>query len=93
MARQPTSDCDPGIYENGRTVCVLAGTSTAIEAVVVRVREEMKIALDWHYVGGRACVLTTEPEGLDAGIYEAIKMALPIMLSASPSGPAASGDR
>lgn len=78
---QPETECDPKIFEQGREVCMLAGTSTAIEAVVVRVRENLKVSLDWHYVGGRATVLTLEPTERDNEIREAVKQALPVWLA------------
>lgn len=84
MSTQPTTKCDADLYEYGKTVCVLAGTSTAIEAVVVRVREQLGVPLDWHYVGGRANVLTSpsiEPE-MEHKIREHIKLALPVWISA-----------
>ena len=81
---QPGTKCDADLYENGRTVCLLHGCSTAIEAVVVRVREQLGVPLDWHFIGGRANVLTaaaTPPE-MDAKIREHIKSALPVWLGA-----------
>lgn len=84
MTTQPTTKCDPAIYESGHMVCVLAGASTAIEAIVVRVREELGVPLDWHYAGGRALVLTTAPPERDAEILSAIKMAMPVWVSEPP---------
>ena len=81
---QPGTKCDADLYENGRTVCLLHGCSTAIEAVVVRVRESLGVPLDWHFIGGRANVLTaaaTPPE-MDAKIREHINAALPVWLGA-----------
>lgn len=83
MTTQPTTVCDPKIYENGRTVCILDGCSTAIEAVVVRVRELLKVSLDWHYVGGRAYVLTLEPPERDDQIRSEIRMAMPTWVALS----------
>ena len=78
MTTQPNTKCDPDLYENGRTVCVLAGTSTVIEALIVRVREELEIELDWYYLGGRANVLTSAPPDRDDKIREHIQSAMPI---------------
>jgi len=81
VTTQPNNKCDQDTYENGRTVCVLAGASTAIEAVVVRAREELQVSLDWHYSGGRANVLTTAPPELDGRIRERIRCAMPVWLA------------
>lgn len=81
MTTQPKDECDQRIYNEGRTVCVLAGASTAIEALVVRVREEVGVPLDWHYLGGRANVLTLAPPERDADILRFLKMAMPVWLS------------
>ena len=80
MTTQPTTKCDPIVYERGRTVCILAGTSTAIEAIVVRVREELGVVLDWHYVGGRANILTLATPEKDKEIRNAIQSAIPAWL-------------
>lgn len=54
---QPASVCDPDLFKNGVPILMLAGlASTAIEAQVVRWREETGVPLDWHYVAGRAIV-------------------------------------
>lgn len=85
MTAQPTTKCDPDIYENGHSVAVLAGCSTAIEALVVRVREKLNVPLDWHYCGGRADILTTAPREKDEEIRDALKMAMPIWLAGDPA--------
>jgi hypothetical protein len=52
--------CRSDIYENGDHVCVLAGVPAAvIEAYVKAAAKETEQDVDWHYVGGRANVLTT----------------------------------
>lgn len=58
MSAQPETECAPDLYERGVAVLIMAGlASTAIEAQVVRWREEGKRPIDWHFVGGRAVVL------------------------------------
>jgi hypothetical protein len=58
MTTQPSTVCDDQLFKTGRAVLILSGlASTAIEAQVVRWREELKVPIDWHYVGGRAVVL------------------------------------
>lgn len=54
---QPTNQCDTEVYESGDTIAWMTGPSTVIEALVVRVRELTGARIDWHYAGGRACVL------------------------------------
>lgn len=86
MTAQPNNECDRDLLENGETVAVMAGTSTAIEAIVVRVREQMGVRLDWHYCGGRACILTSEPVEKHREIRENLKMAIPVWLSGGHDG-------
>ncbi len=62
MTTQPSTKCDRDLYESGHVVCIGHGPSTAIEAIVVRVRETLGIRLDWHYAGGRCVVLTEKEE-------------------------------
>lgn len=56
---QPVIGCDLELLEKGVCVMVLVGlASTAIEAQVVRWREEAwPTPIDWHFVGGRARVV------------------------------------
>ena len=52
--------CDPRIYANGICVAIIAGGSAKlIEQFVKQLAEESGQPCDWHYVGGRARVLTT----------------------------------
>jgi len=50
-------DCDPEVFSNGEGVCVLSGSSNAIERWVKKVAERASARVDWHYSGGRANVL------------------------------------
>jgi hypothetical protein len=49
--------CNPEIFKNGRTVCVLDGSSNAVERWVQSVAKKANAQVDWHYSGGRANVL------------------------------------
>ena len=53
---QPNNPCDPDIYLHGTVIAIMTGPSTAIEAIVVRVRQQANVRIDWHYVAGRALV-------------------------------------
>ncbi len=58
MTTQPTTQCDPKLFDAGVGLLVLTGlASTSIEAQVVRWREDAKRPIDWHFVGGRARVV------------------------------------
>lgn len=58
MTTQPEGKLDPLLKKKGVSVLMVAGlSSTAMEAQVVRWREELKFPLDWSYVGGRAVVV------------------------------------
>lgn len=53
-------DCDPDIYKNGIVVQVCTGlSSNRMENWVRQVAEKSGQPVDWHYMGGRATVLTT----------------------------------
>lgn len=55
-----TAPCNRDIYKNGVQVAVLHGASARlIERFVREVAEYSEQPVDWHYVGGRARVLTT----------------------------------
>lgn len=57
MTTQPRGKIDPKLAKHGVSVLMIAGlASTAIEAQVVRWREELQVPLDWSFVGGRAVV-------------------------------------
>jgi len=49
--------CDPEIFQNGTTVCVLYAPSNAAERWVQSVAKKANARVDWHYFGGRANVL------------------------------------
>lgn len=49
--------CDPQIFKKGRGVCVLDGSSNAVERWVQAVAKKANAKVDWHYSGGRANVL------------------------------------
>ena len=49
--------CDPEIFKNGNGVCVIDGSSNAVERWVQTVAKKADARVDWHYSGGRANVL------------------------------------
>ncbi len=49
--------CNPNIFKNGKGVCVVDGSSNAVERWVKSVAKNAKAKVDWHYSGGRANVL------------------------------------
>ncbi len=49
--------CNPDIFKNGTGVCVVDGSSNAIESWVQSVAKKADAQIDWHYSGGRANVL------------------------------------
>lgn len=65
MTTQPTSRCNQKVFQEGESVFVLHSLpSTAIEAIVVRLREELNYKdIDWHYCGGRANILVLPSKG------------------------------
>lgn len=51
------SPCNPEIFQKGSGVCVLTGSSNALERWVRAVAEKADAQMDWHFSGGRANVL------------------------------------
>lgn len=51
------SPCNRDIFEKGRGVCVIDGSSNAVERWVQSVAKKANAQVDWHYSGGRANVL------------------------------------
>lgn len=49
--------CNPNIFNKGRGVCVVNGSSNAVERWVQSVAKKANAQVDWHYSGGRANVL------------------------------------
>lgn len=49
--------CNPEIFKNGQGVCVLDGSSNAVERWVQKVAKTANAQVDWHYSGGCANVL------------------------------------
>jgi len=49
--------CNPNIFKKGRGVCVVDGSSNAVERWVQSVAKKANAQVDWHYSGGRANVL------------------------------------
>jgi len=49
--------CNPDIFKKGRGVCVVDGSSNAVERWVQSVARKANAQVDWHYSGGRANVL------------------------------------
>ena len=49
--------CNPDIFKKGRGVCIVDGSSNAVERWVQSVAKKANAQVDWHYSGGRANVL------------------------------------
>jgi hypothetical protein len=59
--------CDPDILKNGKPVFMTHSIpSNAMEGWVKMVAEKSGQKVDWHFVGGRAVVLTTGDVGVVA---------------------------
>ena len=64
--------CNREIFEKGSTVCVLSGSSNAIERWVKAVAKKAKARVDWHFSGGRANVLHLGDKKSRQRVFEAI---------------------
>ncbi len=49
--------CNPEIFKSGTGLCVVDGSSNAVERWVQAVAKKSHAKVDWHYSGGRANVL------------------------------------
>lgn len=49
--------CDEEIFQKGKTVVVVYGSSNAIERYVQSIAKKANARVDWHFSGGRANVL------------------------------------
>ena len=68
------TECDAELYRDGVTACMVETKGAcAFEALIVKIRQETGLPVDWHYAAGRAIVLTT-PENL-ARIGELVRAA------------------
>jgi hypothetical protein len=75
---QPENECDPEVYEKGECVWLVAGLcSTAIEAVVVRVREETGAKVDWHYMAGRGLIRVVGDDDSKEKVRKSMRMMTP----------------
>lgn len=59
-------ECDSELWENGITLGIYDpypfGMAEGFEKLIVQVRETTGLPIDWHYVGGRACVRAYEKD-------------------------------
>ncbi len=77
---QPEGECSPEVYEKGECVWLIAGgfPSTAVEAIVVRVREETGVKVDWHYFAGRAAVRVVGDDDDKEQVRKALRSMRPV---------------
>ncbi len=65
--------CNSDIFKNGRGVCVVDGSSNAVERWVQAVAKQADALVDWHYSGGRANVLHLGDDASCARVLGVIK--------------------
>lgn len=65
--------CNPEIFEKGKGVCVLDGSSNAVERWVQKIAKAANAQVDWHYSGGRANVLHLGDDESRQRVLQAIK--------------------
>jgi hypothetical protein len=49
--------CDTEIFQKGEGLCIVDGSSNAVERWVQAIAKKADAHVDWHYCGGRANVL------------------------------------
>lgn len=64
--------CNAEIFECGEGVCVVSGSSNAVERWVRAVAKKAHAQVDWHYSGGRANVLHLGDKASRQRVLEAI---------------------
>lgn len=64
--------CNSEIFKNGQGVCVLDGSSNAIERWVQSIAKKADAQVDWHYSGGLANVLHLGDEASRERVFAAI---------------------
>jgi len=64
--------CNPEIFKKGKGVCVVDGSSNAVERWVQSVAKKADAKVDWHYSGGRANVLHLGDEASRQRVLNAI---------------------
>ena len=65
--------CNPNIFKNGKGVCIIDGSSNAVERWVQMVAKKANAQVDWHYSGGRANVLHLGNEASRQRVLNAIE--------------------
>lgn len=65
--------CNPNIFKNGKGVCIVDGSSNAVERWVQMVAKKANAQVDWHYSGGRANVLHLGNEASRQRVLNAIE--------------------
>ena len=65
--------CDPEIFKKGTGVCIIDGSSNAVERWVQAVAKKANAKVDWHYSGGRANVLHLGDNKSRQRVLKAIK--------------------
>jgi hypothetical protein len=65
--------CNPEIFKKGEGVCILAGSSNAVERWVQSVAKKANAQVDWHYSGGRANVLHLGDKDSRQRVFNAIE--------------------
>jgi len=64
--------CNPEIFKKGKGVCIVDGSSNAVERWVKSVAKKANAKVDWHYSGGRAKVLHLGDEASCQRVLNAI---------------------
>ena len=64
--------CNPDIFKKGRGVCVVDGSSNAVERWVQSVAKKANAQVDWHYSGGRVNVLHLGDDASRQRVLDAI---------------------
>lgn len=64
--------CNSEIFQKGKGVCVVDGSSNAVERWVKSIAKKADAKVDWHYSGGRANVLHLGDEASRQRVMDAI---------------------
>ena len=70
-------DCNPDIFKHGTGLCVVDGSSNAVERWVQAIAQKAGAQVDWHYSGGRASVLHLGDDASRERVLVAMMQLLP----------------
>ncbi|CAI1817293.1 Uncharacterised protein [Serratia quinivorans] len=60
-AQPVVGECDPDVYRNGKSACLVAIPKETAEVICRGISEATGCKVDWHYIGGRVHIKALTP--------------------------------